>query len=149
MSEKEFVLPDTVFIRDVEGEVFQAIIVKCLSEIEDVALSSGNLIDHLLGREGVIKGVVIEQDEKNQSVAIKIDATAIPVNVCAISRGHGCNPRKSSHKPMALIAIAGTKTVLAKRIVCQEKSTASIDPYEAATTPIAIATPPRYGTGSF
>lgn len=73
MSEKEFVLPDTVFIRDVEGEVFQAIIVKCLSEIEDVALSSGNLIDHLLGREGVIKGVVIEQDEKNQSVAIKIE----------------------------------------------------------------------------
>ncbi len=73
MSEKEFVLPDTVFVRDVEGGVFQSIVVKCLSEIEEVALSGGSLIDHLLGREGVIKGVVIEQDEKNQSVGIKIE----------------------------------------------------------------------------
>jgi uncharacterized alkaline shock family protein YloU len=73
VSEKEFVLPDTVFVRDVEGGVFQSIVVKCLSEIEEVALSGGSLIDHLLGREGVIKGVVIEQDEKNQSVGIKIE----------------------------------------------------------------------------
>ena len=73
MSEKEFILPDTVFVRDVEGEVFQAIVVKCLSEIQDVALSGGNLIDHLLGREGLIKGVVIEQDEKNQSVGVRIE----------------------------------------------------------------------------
>ncbi|MBP9841388.1 MAG: Asp23/Gls24 family envelope stress response protein [Simkaniaceae bacterium] len=73
VSEKECILPDTVFVRDVEGEVFQSIVVKCLSEIQDIALSGGNLIDHLLGREGVIKGVMIEQDEKNQSVGIKIE----------------------------------------------------------------------------
>lgn len=72
---KEIDLPDTIYIRDIESRVFQAITVKCLSSIEGVALLEGNIIDHLLGREGVerIKGIQVEQDLKNHAVNIKIE----------------------------------------------------------------------------
>ena len=44
---------------------------------------------------------------------------------------------------IAEIAIAGTRTKLAKRKVSIVKSTTKSEPYEAPTTPIAIATPPK------
>lgn len=71
---KEFELPETLFIRDIENRVFQSIILQCLSEIPGISLVEGNYIDHLLGRsaEG-IKGIVAEQDEKNHSVKIRIE----------------------------------------------------------------------------
>ena len=72
---KEIDLPDTIFIRDIESRVFQAIAIKCLAGIEGIALIEGTLIDNLLGREGVerIKGVYIEQDSKNHSVSLKLE----------------------------------------------------------------------------
>lgn len=72
---KEIDLPDTVFIRDIESRVFQAITVKCLSGIEGIALLEGTIIDNLLGREGLerIKGIYIEQDSKNHAVNIKVE----------------------------------------------------------------------------
>ncbi len=72
---KELKLPDTVFVRDIESRVFQSVVIKCLAHIEGVALLEGNLIDHLLGREGTerIKGVHVEQDQKNHSVSVKIE----------------------------------------------------------------------------
>ena len=68
-------LPDTVFIRDIESRVFQAITIKCLSNIEGISLLEGTIIDNLLGREGLerIKGIYVEQDSKNQTVNIKIE----------------------------------------------------------------------------
>ena len=75
MDSKELNFPDTVFVHDVESRVFQAVTVKALAEIEGIGLIEGNLIDHLLGREGHdrIKGIYVEQDQKNQTVSIKLE----------------------------------------------------------------------------
>ena len=79
LDTKEINLPDTVFIRDIESKVFQAITVKCLESVEGVSLIEGTLIDNLLGREGVerIKGVYIEQDSKNHAVSIKLEINVL------------------------------------------------------------------------
>lgn len=85
---KEFELPETLFVRDIENRVFQGIVLQCLSKIEGIALVEGNLIDHLFGRSSLegVKGIFVEQDNKNHSVGIKIE-----VNVC-----YGCSlPEKA------------------------------------------------------
>jgi len=76
---KEFELPDTLFVRDVENQVFQGIIFQCLSKIEGIGLVEGNFIDHILGRTTIenLKGISIEQDNKNHSIGIRIE-----VNIC-------------------------------------------------------------------
>ena len=75
LDTKEIEFADTIFVRDIETRVFQAIVIKCLAEIEGVALLEGNLLDNLLGREGNerIKGIHVEQDQKNHSVSIKVE----------------------------------------------------------------------------
>ncbi len=72
---KEFELPETVFIRDIENRVFQSIVLQCLSQTEGISLVEGNFIDHFLGRSAVegIKGIYAEQDNKNHSVNIKVE----------------------------------------------------------------------------
>jgi len=72
---KELNFADTVFVRDIETRVFQTITIKCLSNIEGIALLEGTLFDNFLGREGVerIKGIHVEQDSKSHSVNIKIE----------------------------------------------------------------------------
>lgn len=74
---KEFELPETLFVRDIENRVFQQIVLQCLSRIEGVGLVEGNFIHHLLGRSAAesIKGVVAEQDSKNHSVSIKVEVS--------------------------------------------------------------------------
>lgn len=74
----EFFIPETTFIRDIEDKVFQSIVLQCLSQIEGISLVEGNYIDHLLGRssEGV-KGIEAEQDDKNQSVNIKVEVNIL------------------------------------------------------------------------
>ncbi len=77
---KEFELPETLFVRDIENRVFQGIVLQCLSGIEGITLIEGNLFDSLLGRgglEGHVKGILAEQDNKSQSVNIKVE-----VNIC-------------------------------------------------------------------
>lgn len=75
---KEFEIPETTFIRDIENKVFQSIVLQCLAQVEGISLVEGNFIDHLLGRssEGV-KGIYTEQDEKNQSVNIKVEVNIL------------------------------------------------------------------------
>jgi uncharacterized alkaline shock family protein YloU len=75
---KEFELPETVFIRDIENKVFQSIVLQCLAQTEAISLVEGNFIDHLLGRssEGV-KGIYAEQNDKNQSVNIKVEVNIL------------------------------------------------------------------------
>ncbi|MCZ6902560.1 MAG: Asp23/Gls24 family envelope stress response protein [Rickettsia endosymbiont of Ixodes persulcatus] len=72
-------MPETLFVRDIENKVFQGIILQCLSKIEGIALVEGNFIDNILGRTGLesVKGIAIEQNNKNQSVNVKIE-----VNIC-------------------------------------------------------------------
>ena len=76
---KEFELPETLFSRDIEEKVFQGIILQCLANIEGISLVGGNFIDNILGRSGPegVKGINADQDNKNQSIDIKIE-----INVC-------------------------------------------------------------------
>ncbi|HEY2811443.1 MAG TPA: Asp23/Gls24 family envelope stress response protein [Rhabdochlamydiaceae bacterium] len=72
---KELVLPDTVFIRDIESKVFQSIIARCLSQIDGVEPLEGSLFDSLLGRDNAdgVKGIHVEQDQKNHAVNIRVE----------------------------------------------------------------------------
>ncbi|MEX0961527.1 MAG: Asp23/Gls24 family envelope stress response protein [Simkaniaceae bacterium] len=75
LDTKELDLPDTVYARDIDNSVFHAITAKCLAMIEGVAFLEGNLLDSLLGREegGRVKGIHIDQDQKNHSVNVKVE----------------------------------------------------------------------------
>ena len=79
MDTKEFELPDTVFVRDIENRVFQGIVLQCLSEIDGITLLEGGFIDNILGRNSLegVKGISSEQDNKNHSVSIRVE-----VNIC-------------------------------------------------------------------
>jgi uncharacterized alkaline shock family protein YloU len=71
---REIELPETTLIRDIETRVFQAIVLQTLSKIEGIGLLEGNLFDSLLGREVErVKGIHVEQDQKQHSVDIKIE----------------------------------------------------------------------------
>jgi uncharacterized alkaline shock family protein YloU len=71
---KELELPETVFIRDIESKVFQSIVLQSLSQIEGVETLEGNLFDSLLG-DGLdgVKGIHVDQDQKNHSVNVRIE----------------------------------------------------------------------------
>jgi len=74
MDEREIELPETVFIRDIETRVFQAIALQCLARIQGIGLLEGNLFDSLLGRDlDRVKGIYVEQDQKKHSVDIRVE----------------------------------------------------------------------------
>src|SRR5437868_378319 len=74
MDAREIELPDTVFIRDIDTRVFQAIALQTLSKIEGIGLLEGNLFDSLLGREVErVKGIHVVQDQKNHSVELRVE----------------------------------------------------------------------------
>ena len=74
LDRKELNLPDTIFIRDSETRVFQAIVLQCLAKIKGVGLLEGNLFDSLLGREVEhVKGIYVEQDQKQHSVVVRAE----------------------------------------------------------------------------
>lgn len=79
LDTKEFELPETLFVRDIENKVFQGIVLQCLSQIEGITLIEGNFIDSIFGRTSAesVKGIVAEQDNKNHCVNIKVE-----VNIC-------------------------------------------------------------------
>ena len=74
MDAREIELPETVFIRDIDTRVFQAIALQCLAKVQGITLQEGNLIDSLLGREVErVKGIHVIQDQKNHSVEIRVE----------------------------------------------------------------------------
>jgi len=79
LDAKEFELPETTFIRDIESRVFQSIALQCLARIEGIALLEGNLIDNLLGRDSFdsLRGIHVEQDQKTHSVKLKVEINVI------------------------------------------------------------------------
>ena len=84
MDTKEFELPETVFVRDIENRVFQSIALQCLARIEGVSLIGGNLFDVLLGRDGQegLKGIHVNQDQKSHSVNVKVEVNvAYDINI--------------------------------------------------------------------
>jgi uncharacterized alkaline shock family protein YloU len=123
---KEFELPETVFIRDIENKVFQSIVLQCLSQIDGISLAEGNFFDHLLGRsaEGV-KGIYAEQDDKNQTVEIKVE-----VNIL-----YGTSIPKKAEEIQTIIAEEVTKLtglhvssvhVVFKNVISQEQANKQI-----------------------
>lgn len=76
---KEFELPETLFVRDIENRVFQSIVLQCLAKVKDISLVEGNFIDNIFGRSRVegVKGIYADQDNKTHSVKIRVE-----VNVC-------------------------------------------------------------------
>lgn len=72
---KEFDLPETVYIRDIENRVFQAIILQTLAKIENISLAEGNFIDNIFGKGGFdsLRGITATQDNKNHAVKIRIE----------------------------------------------------------------------------
>jgi uncharacterized alkaline shock family protein YloU len=78
IDKKEIELPDTVFVRDIDTRVFQAIVLQSLSKIEGIGLLEGNFFDSLLGREVErVKGIHVTQDQKNHSVEIRVEINII------------------------------------------------------------------------
>lgn len=82
---KEFELPETLYIRDIDTKVFQGIVLQTLSHIDGIQLVEGNFIDSIFGRGGPEVGaasIKSEQDTKNYSVNIKIEvnvAYGVPI----------------------------------------------------------------------
>ena len=76
---KEFELPETLFISDIDTKVFQGIVLQTLSRIEGIHLAEGNFIDSIFGRGSpeVGTGIKSEQDTKNYSVSIKIEVNIV------------------------------------------------------------------------
>jgi uncharacterized alkaline shock family protein YloU len=75
LNTKELLIPDTVFVRDIENRVFQGIVLQCLSTIQGISLLEGNFMDSIFSRgvlEGV-KGIQSEQDSKSHCINIKIE----------------------------------------------------------------------------
>lgn len=72
---KEFEIPETVFARDIENQVFQGIILQCLSKISGISLVEDNFIESLLARTGEAstRGITAEQDMKNLTISVRIE----------------------------------------------------------------------------
>lgn len=74
LDEKEIVLPETIFSRDIETKVIQIIIWHCLEKSSGISLTHGKLIDSFFGRDAdKLKGIYVEQDIKNHLVKVKIE----------------------------------------------------------------------------
>lgn len=72
---KEIELPDTVFIRNIETPVFEAICIRCIAKIPGVTTLEANILDNLLGRDNPegAKGIFVAQDNKNHSLHVKVE----------------------------------------------------------------------------
>lgn len=72
---KEFELPETIYSRDIENQVFQNIVLQCLMKIDGIALVEKNFINNLLGRSPATNtnSIYIEQDSKAPSVSVKVE----------------------------------------------------------------------------
>lgn len=72
---KEFEIPETHFVRDIENQVFQGIVLQCLSHISGIALVDENFIGNLLGRSAApsVRGIGATQDMKNHSINLRIE----------------------------------------------------------------------------
>ncbi|EKE09274.1 MAG: hypothetical protein ACD_16C00199G0004 [uncultured bacterium] len=78
MDSREIELPETVFIRDIDSRVFQAIALQVLAKIEGIGMIEGNLFDSLLGREVErVKGISVTQHQKNRSVEIRVEVNVL------------------------------------------------------------------------
>lgn len=76
---KELELPETLYIRGIDDEVFKGIILQCLLQIEGISFPEGSFFYSLLQRQAwdAQKGIVIQQNAKDHSISIRIE-----INIC-------------------------------------------------------------------
>ena len=78
MDTRELELPETVFIRDIDTRLFQALVLQCLAKIEGIGFLEGNLFDSLLGREVErVKGIHVVQDQEKHCVEIRVEINVL------------------------------------------------------------------------
>ena len=72
---KEFELPETVFVRDIEDQVFKTIVMNCLQKLDGVTLDGGGFFDNLFGRDAVdgVKGVHVTQSSNSPAVSLRVE----------------------------------------------------------------------------
>lgn len=72
---KEFELPETVFVTNIDTKLLQGIVLQCLAKIEGIAIVEGTLIDSIFGRGATDKGasILADQDDKSHAVSIKVE----------------------------------------------------------------------------
>lgn len=72
---KEFEIPETLFVRDIDNKVLQGIVLQSLSQVEGISLVEGNFLDHFWGKDNLegIKGIHCAQDSKKQCVTIRVE----------------------------------------------------------------------------
>jgi uncharacterized alkaline shock family protein YloU len=73
VDSKEVDFAETMFVRDIENHVFQSIIFRCLNKIDGISLQEGGIIDTLLGTTEKCRGIIVEQDQKQNAVFIKLE----------------------------------------------------------------------------
>ena len=71
------------------------------------------------------------------------------MTVCTTNRGHGGRERRSSISPTTPSSKAGMIAVKPRSMINVFSSEKKSAPKVTTEIPIAIATPPSYGTGSF
>lgn len=75
---KQFELPVTTFVRDIDNHVFQSIAVQCISQIEGVSPVTGGFWNVFFGKSlETVPGIIAEQDEKKQSVKIRMEINVV------------------------------------------------------------------------
>lgn len=83
---KEFEIPETLFVRDIDNQVFQGIVLQTLKKIPGISLVEDNFIESILGKNPVTtsyRGIQAEQDPKSNTIRIRIElnihfGTSIP-----------------------------------------------------------------------
>lgn len=73
---KEFEIPETLYVRDIENQVFQGIVLQTLNKISGISLVEDNFIESLLGKSPVstsVKGITAEQDPKTNTIKIRLE----------------------------------------------------------------------------
>lgn len=75
MKLDELELPDTLFVRDIDDQVFQGIAIQCLSNIKGIYPLENTFLDAILGHIAPhsLRGIHAEQDPRTHSVNFRIE----------------------------------------------------------------------------
>lgn len=128
LDRKELDLPETLFIRDIEGRVFQSIALQCLSQIQGIETLEGNLFDSLLGRDRLEnpKGIYVEQDEKNHAVNLKVEVN-VAYGVCIPEKAEEIQMRLVEELSSLTGLHVGTIHVVFKNLISQKPLMESLE----------------------
>lgn len=128
---KELELPETTFIRDIETKVFQSIALQCLSQIDGIEPLEGNLFDSLLGRDRQesVKGIHVEQDQKNHSVNVKVEVN-VAYGICIPDKAEEIQTKLLEEISQLTGLHVGTVHVVFKNLISTKDASATKEALE-------------------